>query len=955
MRFEISLLLLVAWSARSEPVEKRSLSDDLSRFISNTKVELIQTVFKPRHVKKDVTKVKLSQEKGLDVNVSKAGDLGGLFRRAEHNFVFNGAQVLRLRKEDSYDMTLNKYSLDTVNEFALEEGAVFFKQIDWANIFFLVVCYARAYCRARMSHSITGVTSQQRITTIGTPEDIEFFVDRDELYLIIATDPCKIFRWTGTYFDEDDELDTSGARAVTAFQDRDAVVIVVAQNVPSRKVYSKVFVRRNRKTELIQLLHTTEALNVISYSLDSEEESLKFVFIQNNRESSSIFWWNGREFYLWKSLEDIVGPGHVYVDSVNSELFFFFAYQNNLRVYHPTELTFDLVNVLILDREILSFDLREEANQPTKLLLLTRSDLDPFLTVNVISIDVNYIPVSDGQLGVTDPVLQCLLDLKQILTERGVKLEESIALSNEIKKQSGSVETENLTVEEVELKNFTVQNLKVNPPGVKLEATPTEIKRELDRLKMESSAILEKLESATKQIRYRVHGDVVIDQLRASHIHVKKFNGRAFDLRNIVSVTKNQTLSGSIRISHLIADTLTVPSINGVPIKDLLLRNKPVQTITGEHTVKSMKANSVVVGAMGSVNGKKFSNAEKTRKIIRGKKTFTHMNIKHIDVDYVNNVPAEEWLSRIIPTSQPFSQREPLTFKELSIGNLTVANINGVPWKDYFDKLSDPATNGTNVPNNTKVTHLKAKKINGIPVSSFVTKGTPQNVSSTIDVTTIRAVHVKPLHFNGGSQKMSQNPHKLPSLRASKITFKNPVNISGRIVDFSRLNETYWFKSEPQTIETFLTFTKELTVGDMEALYINKNSVDGFIHLREPNNATSKIIFEDAEVIGNVVLSASTERHPDLRKWYNSAVKTTGTNHITGNKVFTGDVTTKKLSVQFLNELDVSSDSPILAAPALEGIERVEILGDVHVKSGITLKLPERVQFQRRHIKSNKT
>lgn len=44
------------------------------------------------------------------------------------------------------------------------------------------------------------------------------------------------YRWTGTYFDEDDELDTSGARAVTAFQDNDAIIIVVAQNVPSRKV-----------------------------------------------------------------------------------------------------------------------------------------------------------------------------------------------------------------------------------------------------------------------------------------------------------------------------------------------------------------------------------------------------------------------------------------------------------------------------------------------------------------------------------------------------------------------------------------------------------------------------------------------------------------------------------------------------------------------------------------------
>lgn len=173
----------------------------------------------------------------------------------------------------------------------------------------------------------------------------------------------------------------------------------------------------------------------------------------------------------------------------------------------------------------------------------------------------------DGHMGVTDPVLQCLLDLKQTLTEQGVKLQESISLTNEIRKETGTVEMESLTVDEMELKSFTIQNLKVNPPGVKLEATPTEIRKELERLEEESNSILAEFESAKREIRYRIHDDLVINRLRASHIHVRKFNDRAFDLRNIVSVTKNQTLSGSIRINHLIADTLSVPSINGIPVK----------------------------------------------------------------------------------------------------------------------------------------------------------------------------------------------------------------------------------------------------------------------------------------------------------------------------------------------------------------------------------------------------
>lgn len=61
------------------------------------------------------------------MNVTIVGDLGGLFRRAEQNFLFNGSQILRLRKENSYDVALSKYSLDAVNDYPLEEGAVFFK------------------------------------------------------------------------------------------------------------------------------------------------------------------------------------------------------------------------------------------------------------------------------------------------------------------------------------------------------------------------------------------------------------------------------------------------------------------------------------------------------------------------------------------------------------------------------------------------------------------------------------------------------------------------------------------------------------------------------------------------------------------------------------------------------------------------------------------------------------
>lgn len=141
-----------------------------------------------------------------------------------------------------------------------------------------------------------------------------------------------IFRWTGTYFDQQNVLDTTGARSVAAFRSGKNSVFVVAQNLGSHKVHSRVYVRKERRTELVQLLPTSNALKAQPFTYKAGEDFSDFVFLLNEATSSSIYWWNGKELSLWKSVDDLLGNRIVHVDHVRSETFLFFSNKVSFRV-----------------------------------------------------------------------------------------------------------------------------------------------------------------------------------------------------------------------------------------------------------------------------------------------------------------------------------------------------------------------------------------------------------------------------------------------------------------------------------------------------------------------------------------------------------------------------------------------------------------------------------------------
>lgn len=68
-----------------------------------------------------------------------------------------------------------------------------------------------------------------------------------------------------------------------------------------------------------------------TFSLKAKDDFLEFVFVLNEMTSSSVYWWNGKELSLWKSVKDIFGREIVYVNHVSSETFLFLSNKVSFR------------------------------------------------------------------------------------------------------------------------------------------------------------------------------------------------------------------------------------------------------------------------------------------------------------------------------------------------------------------------------------------------------------------------------------------------------------------------------------------------------------------------------------------------------------------------------------------------------------------------------------------------
>lgn len=900
--------------------------DALSRIASVVKADLARAYFQQKVQKPP--KLKLRETYRMVLEIDRKGERSGVFGNSNHSYVFNGEGIFRV--DGNAKSSSRDFFLQNVTELQSEEGPVlfqnyFYRQSDSQKLWFTVICYRKGYCQVLVSAEEGKNGFNLQIDTGTAPFDVRFFLDEEELLLIIVKDPCLVYRWTGTYFDQQDVLDTTGARSVAAFRRGKNSVFVVAQNLGLQKVHSRVYVRKDKKMELIQLLPTSNALKAEPFTLKNGEDFLDLVFVVNEMTSSSIYWWNGKELSLWKSVDDILGNGIVHVDHVFSETFLFFSNKNELRVYRSTPLDFDPVLILSFDSNVIDLDLKEDTGGFPLLVVLTGSNSDPFLKVVVIPMEMDYLPPAENQKRENDQTLQCLKQLEERLTKRHMKLSQARKKARFLSSVKHPVPVAFLSAEKSAVSKSDVEHLIIEPLDVKSDKTLTEISGEIARLKSLIEYDLGVLNGSYPNDKiYTVRGETKLGKLKVNRISVEKLGGKSFRPEKFLSLTKNQNL-GRTKAGKSSAKDLKVLSVRGIDVKDILIKNgRRQEIIIGEQTVKSLKAGNVRFGEGGKINGIFFSDLvkrEDSENTVTGKKIFKKFKTQNLVVEKINGVASQDWSSKILPGFKNKTEQDAhLDFSQLNVGNLKVSYMNDIPWEDIEDSLlllgkNNFLSGNLSCTGKTKVGTLRAGKLNGIPPEEFLTATTDQKLDCGLMGPSAEVIQLKPKSINGlhdGRLKEIFETDQVfrdaaegtlrENITVSNLVFKNVANLSGRLIDFETLRNIFYSKTGTQEIRTPVHLKKTVTVREsLKPEKIGGKAFDSLSFVDESTVIRPESIFEKATVKGNVSVSQDALRNVDLRDVVSSSAKSVGENTVSEGKKSVCSLSAKRLRSRLVN------------------------------------------------------
>ncbi|KAK6634626.1 hypothetical protein RUM43_012027 [Polyplax serrata] len=783
---------------------------------------------------------------------------------------------------------------------------------------------------------------------------------------------CGIrFRWTGTYFNEDYRLDTTGAQSVAVLHDDDKFIIVVAQNLDRNKVYSKVFLRKNDKIELFQLLPTHQALRVLPFDLVHGQDVLRFIFVLNNIHSSSIFLWTGKEFILWKTLNKLYGQRIVYVGKMETHIFFFVSDQNNLFIYYPTTTGFDLMQIIQFDQNVVGLDLRKEKDEMPVLVVLTGSPMDPYYKVNLILLKLTFKYLEKPRKE-TNKVRDCLSDVREELNRRRRHLDD---IFNDLIKESNP---------EGEGQENVSSNIDEFPGSENLVGAP------LERLLVELAEEVEEMEERARDVhletklrdrsgKYHVYGNLTIDRMDADVIDVEILNGRKPDFENILSLTEDQTFPGRIEMDSLRTNILEVPSLNGILVEDVLLRNKSLQRVSGDFTLDSIKVQNIKFGPAGRLNEIPMSDIvtnENNERVIHGQKTFSKLKVQNVEADKINDFPAGEWLAKILPSFKDATNVEPLNFTSLTVEKLQISKLNGIPWDEFVRSIYLPVNDGivqgnVTVTGTANIENLKTKKINGIPLNE--NDGGSGRSAETGACCRVQQEMKKPKSLSPNlipdwddsllkeilndadsdyENDITYFPNKQTitgDIQAVKMFVKNPVILSGKEVNLTNVPERFWMKNMNQVIDVPVEFTSGFSVrNSLKLKNINGKQLEDFVRIDQPNHVQSKMVFENVTIDGNVTLFRETKQNVNLKEMNDTTAKVSEENIVSGSKRFLGKLTARRINLKLLNGADVKDLGNFLKNDDVSGnldVSELIIGGDLLLTNGVQVKELNGVDF----------
>lgn len=615
-----------------------------------------------------------------------------------------------------------------LNEVSLirhEKFVKLMRNFVWNDNLFILICYDKNVCVIYTNNG-DQLQHRQNIEHKGDAIDAQFFIQTDQLYLVIANNfrdflvPSVIYLWTGTYMDKIKEITLSCVVSIATFDShRGSTIIIFGLNDNAQMNMGSVIYKLttlDKKIERIQYLPTQKPVKLHHYIY----HDCDFLLVIDENSPARVLWWEGKEFLPWHEVNDIHGSDIILNNvNINNETFIIVAQKNILTLYKVTSTTYDKLNVTkhkeasrIVDFRVWPLD--SNGIPIITLVLITQRGKDLYrvepwqLMINSTKInhtktdDVKNIKMEKLKVGAQE--LESRLKMKMPYIEKRHEAWKVLqpADKDNMKIPKLSISTLNWDLNSsTKISNIIQKNQTISPHNLKILVknlaakvkTLLAISRMLPRRKNNKTLIVPHLV---------ITGNAQIETLVTSSLETKSINGIKINnkINNRFSLTNNQTFDEPLKARYVTIHELKVDSLCGIPQKYWLFKNetskmplKPidqkvnqslVQIADGTVTIKSnISFARLKSQTLDMVDLKKFFDELfiiGSRQIIQG--NLIYKNLVSIHDLQITEKLNENSINDLVTltTDQHFSRS--IKIDSLEIVDLWVNKINGVSVED---------------------------------------------------------------------------------------------------------------------------------------------------------------------------------------------------------------------------------------------------------------------------------
>ncbi|KAL3289954.1 hypothetical protein HHI36_023337 [Cryptolaemus montrouzieri] len=834
------------------------------------------------------------------------------------------------------------------------------------------------------------VRKYQDVQTIGhvSVSGVSFFLNRGKLYLIISNErinnvaPVSIYLWKHGQFDEIHTIFLRGISKLTTFQDEEREIILLMQEKKNQTSFCHVYEFENDYMNKKQVIGVEGPRFMLTYKIENE----KYVLFLNNH-TGLIYKWNGFQLLQWSTQTITSQFERTLVMYMNNSPLIFGTYFDKYDVYKPTSEKLEFLKTKEYRHNFTEiFDI-EYVIKNGSTIIIVAGNIEDTGMIEGFKIRVSETD-QEKVLPMKDPLQSCLSSLDNKLKDHETHTD--IHKKSSILFQNGTART---------MASYSMSSRNHEIKDIEIEDKVQEIEEKYSFV----SGIIENFQDEEEIVR--VNGQLLIEEtltageLTAANIDPALVNNKQWSPNQWLSYSQNQTLSGTIN-----ANVLTVLKLETTPevtiFKDLFLNNSNSR-IHGSFTVQSLSTDRLYANEINNI--KKDDIFMRNRdSIVTGKKIFTHLTADSVEAIKIRNNKSQDVIEQILASN---NERTINFASHVFIEDLEVEDIDNVNWNTFkhsvFRYGVTKAITGNLKIKSFETTNLNVVSLNGINVNNFLTTLTDQNISSSIEFSSIFAPNITANRVNGisladeaatvnnpsitgpvtienihilgdliansslmGSSFLKKNQHIVGTeesdllqiytdevkivgnLRVKNLRISNTSSVflsSGKEEFSPFFVEKYWMKNINQIVPVFVVAQEGLTTPHLQTKLLNGHGMFNYMMNNTNKTLPTNLAFDNVTFLGNVYLNSQKTHIPDLQKIDRESVKLNGSFVISGKTLFKDSVKIISLHADKLNNIEkeklVTTESKNIKFAGKKTFENLQINGNFNTNLHSSQKL----------------